>query len=130
VAGKKCRGVLETPSTLRYVSTSRRARVARRARRRWSIAMEVQSSAKSQNPVVRQLASLKVLSRLLGHELHAQGASKTITLSREELIEIQTTVDLFIEDITRAPGPAHGDARAGGRAADDRHAQLGARLEP
>jgi len=63
--------------------------------------MEVQTNTKPQNPVVRQLASLKVLSRLLGHELHAQGASKTVTLSRDEVIEIQTTVDLFIEEITR-----------------------------
>lgn len=63
--------------------------------------MEVQTNVKPQNPVVRQLASLKVLSRLLGHELHAQGASKTVTLSREEVIEVQTTIDLFIEDITR-----------------------------
>jgi hypothetical protein len=63
--------------------------------------MDVQSNAKAQNPIVRQLASLKVLSRLLGHELHAQGGSKTVTLSREEVIEIQTTVDLFIEELTR-----------------------------
>ena len=46
--------------------------------------MEVQSNAKTQNPIVRQLASLKVLSRLLGHELHAQGGSKSLTLSRDE----------------------------------------------
>ncbi|MBI5363046.1 MAG: hypothetical protein HZA53_07685 [Planctomycetes bacterium] len=63
--------------------------------------MELQSNVKTQNPIVRQLASLKVLSRLLGHELHAQGASKAITLSRDEVVEVQTTVDLFIEEITR-----------------------------
>lgn len=66
--------------------------------------MEVQPGNKHQNPIVRQLASLKLLSRLLGHELHAQGGSKTLTLSREEVIEIQATVDLFIEDITRRQG--------------------------
>ena len=66
--------------------------------------MEAQSSNKHQNPIVRQLASLKLLSRLLGHELHAQGGSKTVTLSREEVIEIQATVDLFIEEITRRQG--------------------------
>ena len=66
--------------------------------------METQSSSKPQNPVVRQLATLKVLSRLLGHELHAQGGSKTITLSRDEVTEIQATVDLFIEEIARRPG--------------------------
>jgi len=62
--------------------------------------MDVQSNAK-QHPVVRQLASLKLLSRLLGHELHAQSTTKTVTLSREEVLEIQTTVDLFIEEISR-----------------------------
>lgn len=61
--------------------------------------MDAQS--KQQNPIVRQLASLKVLSRLLGHELHAQQTSRTLTLSREEVIEIQTTIDLFIEEIAR-----------------------------
>ncbi len=66
--------------------------------------MESQSSTKHQNPIVRQLASLKLLSRLLGHELHAQGGSKTVTLSRDEVMEIQATVDLFIEEITRRQG--------------------------
>lgn len=72
--------------------------------------MDVQSSNKGQNPIVRQLASLKVLSRLLGHELHAQGGSKTVTLSRDEVIEIQTTVDLFIEEIVRRVGSGRVDA--------------------
>lgn len=59
------------------------------------------AQTKQQNPIVRQLASLKVLSRLLGHELHAQQSSRSLTLSREEVIEIQTTIDLFIEEISR-----------------------------
>ncbi len=59
------------------------------------------TQTKQQNPIVRQLASLKVLSRLLGHELHAQQSSRSLTLSREEVIEIQTTIDLFIEEISR-----------------------------
>jgi hypothetical protein len=63
--------------------------------------MELQSPSKSLNPTVRQLASLKVLSRLLGHELHAQGAAKAIQLSRDEVVEIQTTLDLFIEEISK-----------------------------
>lgn len=74
--------------------------------------MDVQSNTNTRttSPIVRQLASLKILSRLLGHELHAQGGSKTIQLSREEVIEIQTTVDLFIEDIVRRQGTAGGPA--------------------
>ena len=63
--------------------------------------MEIQSQSRPQHQVVRQLASLKVLSRLIGHELHAQGSTKSITLSREETQEIQTTIDLFIEEVAR-----------------------------
>ncbi len=63
--------------------------------------MEAQTSTRTLHPAVRQLASLKILSRLLGHELHAQASTKAVTLSREEVIEIQTTVDLFIEELTR-----------------------------
>jgi hypothetical protein len=63
--------------------------------------METQTSTRPQHPAIRQLASLKVLSRLLGHELHSQANTKAVTLSREEVIEIQTTVDLFIEELTR-----------------------------
>lgn len=66
--------------------------------------MDVQTSTKPMNQTTRQLASLKILSRLLGHELHAQGGSKTIQLSREEVVEVQTTVDLFIEEIVRRHG--------------------------
>ena len=54
------------------------------------------SSAGSQ----RQLASLKLISRLLGHELHSQPSAKSITLSRESVTEIQSTLDLFIEDVS------------------------------
>ena len=49
----------------------------------------------------RQLANLKLISRLLGHELHSQGSAKTVTLTREEVVEIQTTIDLFIEEVGR-----------------------------
>jgi len=70
--------------------------------------MDMQSATKPLNPIVRQLASLKILSRLLGHELHAQGGAKTIQLSRDEVMEVQTTVDLFIEDIVRRHGVAGG----------------------
>ena len=68
--------------------------------------MDVQSNARQQHPVVRQLASLKLLSRLLGHELHAQSTTKTVTLSREEVVEMQTTIDLFIEELTRRQSQA------------------------
>ncbi len=63
--------------------------------------MDFQTSAKQTNQTVRQLANLKVLSRLLGHELHAQGNTRSLQLSRDEVIEIQTALDLFIEDVSR-----------------------------
>jgi hypothetical protein len=49
----------------------------------------------------RQLAMLKIVSRLLSHELHAQATSKSITLSRDEVLELQTCIDLFIEESAR-----------------------------
>jgi hypothetical protein len=57
----------------------------------------------------RSLAGLKIISRLLSHELHAQSAAKAITLSRDEVVEIQTVIDVFIEEASRRPG-AHTSA--------------------
>ncbi|MCY3002692.1 MAG: hypothetical protein NTV21_12895 [Planctomycetota bacterium] len=66
--------------------------------------MEPLSPAKSQALTQRALASLKIVSRLLSHELHAQSASKSITLSRDEVVEIQTVIDVYIEEASRRPG--------------------------
>ena len=44
----------------------------------------------------RELANLKLLSRLLGHELHAQNGPR-ISMSRAEVTEVQTAIDLYIE---------------------------------
>lgn len=49
----------------------------------------------------RHLAHLKILSRLMGHELHAQPGSR-VTLSRDEISEMQTSLDLFIEEMQRS----------------------------
>jgi hypothetical protein len=62
------------------------------------------------NPNIRHLTTLKILSRLLGHELHAQGNSKMVQLSREELLEIQTTLDIYIEEAVRRAGTGMGPA--------------------
>ena len=71
--------------------------------------MDIQSS-KPQNPILRQLANLKILSRLLAHEVHAQGTSKTVTLSRDEVSEVQTSLELYIEEVSRrySQSPASG----------------------
>jgi len=70
--------------------------------------MEPVSQTKFTSQVARQLSNLKLVSRLLAHELHAQSNSKTISLSKEEVSEIQTTIDLFIEEITRKQGSSFG----------------------
>jgi hypothetical protein len=59
------------------------------------------------NRLERSLAHLKILSRLLGHELHAQNAPR-LTFSREEVAEIQTSIDLFIEEVMRSTRGAQG----------------------
>lgn len=52
------------------------------------------------NRLERTLSHLKIISRLLGHELHGQNAPR-LTFSREEIIEIQTSIDLYIEEVVR-----------------------------
>jgi len=69
------------------------------------------TSGTQPNRLERTLSHLKIVSRLLGHELHAQNAPR-LTFSREEIIEIQTSVDLFIEEALRASrGTAGGPTR-------------------
>lgn len=63
--------------------------------------MESISPAKAQANTQRSLASLKIVSRLLSHELHAQSASKAVTLSRDAVVEIQTVIDVYIEEASR-----------------------------
>lgn len=59
------------------------------------------NSANQPTRVERQLAHLKILSRLLGHELHAQNAPR-LTFSRDEVLEIQTSLELYIEEVMRS----------------------------
>ena len=77
--------------------------------------MEGNTHTKQAHPLLRHLSNLKRGSRLLGHELHTQGSSKTVTLSREEVVEIQTTLDLFIEEMSRRQ---NGMTSAGGGAGE------------
>jgi hypothetical protein len=55
-------------------------------------------------PLQRHLSPLKLVSRLLGHELHAQANAKAISLTREQVLEIQSSIDLFIEEAGRRMG--------------------------
>lgn len=64
----------------------------------------MENSQSNHSTLQRHLSALKLVSRLLGHELHSQGGTKTITLSREEVHEVQTAIDLFIEEMGRRSG--------------------------
>lgn len=64
----------------------------------------MESNSSAGGGLQRQLANLKLLSRLIGHELHSQSGAKAITLSRDEVEEIQTTIDLFIEEVSGRVG--------------------------
>jgi len=60
--------------------------------------MDMSSKSASTARIDRELAHLKILSRLLGHEMHAQSGQR-ILLSRDSVEEIQTSLDLFIESV-------------------------------
>ncbi|MFT5050358.1 MAG: hypothetical protein ACI8QZ_001759 [Chlamydiales bacterium] len=70
------------------------------------------SNSKYSNSLTRHLSTLKLVSRLLGHELHSQGGAKSITLSRDEVVEMQTSIDIFIEEVGRG-GRGNGTGMAG-----------------
>jgi hypothetical protein len=54
----------------------------------------------------RHLSPLKLVSRLLGHEMHVQGNAKAVAFTREQVLEIQSSIDLFIEEASRRVGGA------------------------
>ncbi|MCP3917742.1 MAG: hypothetical protein GY711_19535 [bacterium] len=80
--------------------------------------MDAQGNFQSGNQLQRHLSSLKVISRLLGHELHNQGGARSISLSREEVAEIQTTLDLFIEEAGKRMTSGGGGMGTGALASD------------
>lgn len=55
-------------------------------------------------PLQRHLSPLKLVSRLLGHEMHVQANAKAISFTREQILEIQSSIDLFIEEAGRRVG--------------------------
>lgn len=69
--------------------------------------MDLPNQSRTSSANHRQLSSLKLVSRLLGHELHSQSSAKAITLSRESVLEIQNTLDLFIEEASRGSVGMH-----------------------
>lgn len=76
---------------------------------------------KSSTSLQRHLSHLKVISRLLGHELHTQGAAKQISFSREQVAEIQTSLDLFIEEASRRVGAGPSSASPSIQTAGETH---------
>jgi hypothetical protein len=67
--------------------------------------MDRNSPSSSGSPIERHIASLKILSRLLSHELRAQTGPR-LNLSREEVAEMQICIDLFIEETMKRRGGA------------------------
>ena len=63
--------------------------------------MDKTSKAASAHRLDRELAHLKIISRLLGHEMHSQ-TGVNIQLSRDSAQEIQASLDLFIESMAGA----------------------------
>ena len=76
------------------------------------------ANSKYSNSLTRHLSTLKLVSRLLGHELHSQGGAKSITLSRDEVVEMQTSLDIYIEEVSRG-GRSGGTGMAAMAAAVD-----------
>ena len=66
--------------------------------------MDSPSQQRTPTSLQRHLSNLKLVSRLLGHELHSQSNAKAISLSRDAVQEIQTTLDLYIEEVSRGQG--------------------------
>lgn len=54
--------------------------------------------------VHRHLSQLKVLSRLLEHELDSSKGSPEVTLDRELFENLLDTVEIFVEDVERENG--------------------------
>ncbi len=79
--------------------------------------MDRTSNTSTGSAIERQIAHLKILSRLLSHELRAQSGPR-LTLSREEMLEIQTSLDLFIEDILRRKSGGGASSLPTGREVD------------
>jgi hypothetical protein len=64
--------------------------------------METTATAASSlhSTLERHLSHVKLISRLIGHELHAQ-SNQRVVVSRDELSEIQASLDLFIEEMSK-----------------------------
>ena len=56
----------------------------------------------------RRLSQVKVLSRLIEHELGAAKGSKDVTLQRELVENVLDVLEVYVEDVERGGG----DARA------------------
>ena len=92
--------------------------------------MDRSQSPNQPSSLERQISHLKIISRLLGHELHAQ-TSPRLTISREEVTEIQTSIDLFIEDVvkSRSRGTASSVRQAMSGGMDSRGPDAGLQIQ-
>lgn len=66
--------------------------------------------------VQRRLSQVKLLNRLLEHELGAARGAKELTLDRELVENVVDTLEIFVEDVERQGGHAPEKSRASGEA--------------
>jgi hypothetical protein len=66
--------------------------------------------------VQRRLSQVKLLSRLLEHELGAARGAKELNLERELVENVVDALEIFVEDFERNHGPTTDKVRAGAEA--------------
>jgi len=66
-------------------------------------AVETGTSSAVAGNVERRLAQLKVLARVMAHEIELAAGEKTVSLEDDLARSILTTLELFIEDVEGTP---------------------------
>ena len=69
--------------------------------------MDKQAEANISTFVQRRLSQMKLLGRLVEHELTAAKGGKDVTMQRELVENMLDAIEIFVEDFERS----HGDAR-------------------
>ncbi|MCK5941829.1 MAG: hypothetical protein KAI24_07685 [Planctomycetes bacterium] len=79
----------------------------------WSQAMESKSEVNVGKFVGRHLSQLKILTRLLDHELEAAKGARELTLDRDLIENVIDTLEIFTDDCEGVSGGARERASKG-----------------
>lgn len=71
--------------------------------------METKSEGNVGKFVSRHLSQLKILSRLMEHELDAAKGGREVTMDRHLIENVLDTLDIFVEDCEGAAGVQRGE---------------------